>query len=176
MKNINGHDVFAYIGSRYYNELLFDVPFVDKIDDFKPIGGLWTSPYIGEFIISDWRSFLRINLPDRFEREDHCTLFSIKDDAKVLILDNDKKKKKMYHKKKKKKSTDTLIERMVLTNVKYDKIIEDGYDAFFLDGDICTKVSNASIFEMPVKMFGWDVETLYIINKNILNVVDTFMV
>ena len=76
----------------------------------------------------------------------------------------------------KEKNSDRILEAMVMNNVKFDKIIQDGYDAFFLDGDISTRVSGVSIFERPVKMFGWDVETLYIINKNILNVVDTFMV
>ena len=176
MKNINGHNMFAYIGSRYYDELLFDDPFVDEIDDFKPMGGLWTSPYVGEVTISDWRSFQRINLSDRLERENHCTLFTIKDDANILILDDDVKFAQMYPQYIKEKNADAMFERMVITNVKYDKIIEDGYDAFFLDGEICTKVSNISIFEMPVKMFGWDVETLYIINKNILKVVDKFII
>lgn len=176
MKSINGHILFAYTGPLFYDEILFDDAFVDPDDDFKPMGGLWMSPYLGKIDISEWISFIRCNIPDRVERASHCTLFSIKDDANVLILDNDIAFAKMYPQYIKEKNSDRILEAMVMNNVKFDKIIQDGYDAFFLDGDISTRVSEVSIFERPVKMFGWDVETLYIINKNILNVVDTFMV
>ena len=175
MKDINGNYDFVFMRDSFYDDFMFDDVIVeyDHYDGiFKPYGGLWLSPYIsqGYGYVSDWQNFVEDKLP--YKDISHCTVFSIKDDANVLILDDPFEFTRNYP-----LLVTPLIPdspSLVLCNVKFDKIVEYGYDAFYLS-DEALEWTNPYSTDSPIRLFGWDVESLFVINKDVLIEKDRFI-
>lgn len=117
---------------------------------FKPEGGFWASKHINNFgYISDWFQYLiDADSIARYKDLNHSTIFTLKDDAKILTIDSAKtvlelaKKYPSYHHilgyYKEMDNSTTIFD--------FEKLAEDfdgvyiNYDAFFYSLD--TKVFN----------------------------------
>lgn len=60
--------------------------------DFKPSGGFWSSPYIGNIGISEWYSYLQdARSIARYKNLNQSTIFTLKEDSKILTLNTPEK-------------------------------------------------------------------------------------
>lgn len=158
---INGYDEFCFAGGSYYDRRYFEpVHFSDDLDFNKPAGGLWLCPYLGNNYPSDWVGFVEDNCMAR--DVSNITVFKLKDDAKILILKDPYEFEKEHG-----KFIDYRAGRLARSNIKFDEMKKE-YDAFFVDGSIVKLLSGTSCAFGPVRLYGWDVETLYVMNPDIL--------
>lgn len=119
----------------------------------KPVGGLWSSPYTpGKKYISDWDRFCK---EENFDKEDWSKgiIFKLKDNARIYTIDSYEDLTVLVNKYPNEKSiirTDALD---------FNKIAED-YDAIHLTEEGQWKTRNT----YPNTLYGWDCETLLVLN------------
>ena len=168
---IKNYGEFCFAGDSYYDRKYFEtVNFSDDLDTSKPIGGLWLCPYLSNKHPSEWIDFVEENGTDPMMKDiSHITIFGLKDDARVLILDDPHLFEKEYG-----RFIDRREGRLARSNIKFDEVKKE-YDAFFVDGSIVTSLSTTSCAFLPVRLYGWDVETLYVMNPDILIEKDRFI-
>ena len=158
---IKDYDEFCFAGDSYYDRKYFDqVHFSDEFDFSKPTGGLWLCPYLGNDNPSEWTDFVEEN---KMTKDiSHITVFKLKEDARILILDDPYEFEREYG-----EFIDYREGRLARSNIKFDEVKKE-YDAFFVDGSVVTLLSGVSCAFTPVRLYGWDVESLYIMNPDIL--------
>lgn len=168
MKYINGYDKFCFVGGSYYDRKYFEeTKCSDEFDFLKPIGGLWLCPYHNNKNPSAWIDFIKNN---DMERDiTHITIFELKENSNVLVLDDPYTFEEEYG-----RFIDYREGRLARSNIKFNEI-KNEYDAFFIDGSIVTSVSGSYCASLPVRLYGWDVETLYVMNPDILIEKDRFI-
>ena len=128
----------------------------------KPVGGLWSSPYTpGKKYISDWDRFCK---EENFIKGDNSVgvIFSLKEEARIYTIDT-------------KEDLDNLANKypiVVKENLRYNfmstidftKVSKD-YVAIYLTD----KGQWATRFSRPNTLYGWDCETLLVLNFNAID-------
>ena len=144
---------FIHYGHDKFDKDLF-VP-IRNVGFVKPVGGLWASPINSNYGWKDWclSEEFHISLLDRSFR------FSLNKAAKVYTIDN---RKQLYslpidHNKSYK------IDLSIRPFLDFE-LISKRYDAIWLtiDGERDTRCLR------PLNLYGWDVESLLVLNPNII--------
>ena len=124
----------------------------------KPKGGLWSSPY-NKDTISGWYQFCK---EQNFIKADNTVgvIFTLKEEARVYTIDS-------------KEDLDNLANKypiVVKENLRYNFMIDytkvsKDYDAIYLTD----KGQWATRFSRPNTLYGWDCETLLVLNFNAID-------
>lgn len=140
-----------------------------KIENYrfrnKPKGGLWTSPENSEF---GWKDFV---ISESYRTDKYlskCTLITLKESAKIFILDSaeDFKKVPKYFCKPKE------FEELFLTEelINFEELSKH-YDGLWLTMNGLKELSGFDIFDFETNhlssignLYGWDVETVLLFN------------
>ena len=134
MKDTILKDTYVHIGTSHIKkDLWYNVQNRDK----KPIGGLWTSPYI-EDCICEWLDFVGEH-PERFSKDfikEGCFI-TIKEDSKIYKMDSVKEFIQLYQYYNK--------------HIDFEDLSRN-YDVMYVNPCVSREFSN------------WDVRTLYILN------------
>ena len=143
-------NLFIHWDNIAYLERFFKKPFNGRFHLNKPAGGLWASP-IGSN--HSWRKYA-----ESFRGEEHFKksfTFSLKDSARVLIIDSREDIKKIPIIKH---DLDDL-------SLKFDfqKLVKK-YDAIFLT----EKGERRTRHHHPMSFYGWDCESILVFNKDII--------
>ena len=119
----------------------------------KPKGGLWSSPY-NKDTISGWYQFCK---EQNFIKADNTVgvIFTLKEEARIYTIDT-------------KEDLDNLANKypiVVKENLRYNFMIDytkvsKDYDAIYLTD----KGQWATRFSRPNTLYGWDCETLLVLN------------
>lgn len=124
----------------------------------KPKGGLWLSPYTKDNeYTSQWHYFLT-NEMDINTKGMKGTIISIKENAKILVIDSLDDLKKIFEKYE---LIDEITSRFFRI-LDFEKIAED-YDAILLTekGQWDTRLSQPNLY-------GWDIESMLVMNLDII--------
>lgn len=123
-------------------------------DFVKPFGGLWGSPVDSNY---GWREWCKANNfgNDRYDDESNSFMFKLKPDAKLLYIDN----------------ADMLKELPIIHNEIFDKCcvlldfekLAENYDAI--------EVSISSDRQLYWDLYGWDVDSILVMNPNAIEVI-----
>ena len=126
----------------------------------KPKGGLWSSPY-NKDTISGWYQFCK---DENFIKGDNSVgvIFSLKEEARIYTIDT-------------KEDLDNLANKYpivvkenlrynFMSTIDYTKVSKD-YDAIYLTD----KGQWATRFSRPNTLYGWDCETLLVLNFNAID-------
>lgn len=131
---------------------------ITNMDFVKPNGGLWLAPYTkeGEYS-SAWHDFL-VNDMNRDVKGMKGTIVKIKNDAKILIIDNLDDLKNIFEKYE----LHTNSRMSYFRTLDFEKIAKD-YDAILLteEGQWKTRLSQPNLY-------GWDIECMLVMNFNII--------
>ena len=124
----------------------------------KPKGGLWSSPY-NKDTISGWYQFCK---EENFVKADNTVgvIFTLKEEARIYTIDT-------------KEDLDNLANKypiVVKENLRYNFMIDytkvsKDYDAIYLTD----KGQWATRFSRPNTLYGWDCETLLVLNFNAID-------
>lgn len=114
-----------------------------KNNDFKPIGGLWSSPVDTKY---GWKDFFQI-------KHDNFVIFELNKDAKILKINSLRTTNKLLKKYSLNKYPGIYFD--------YEKLSKD-YDAIWLTskGEDSTSYIEAFAY--------WDVETVLIMNSKVI--------
>ena len=128
----------------------------------KPEGGIWSSPYTeNEEYKSDW---LRFCIEEDFNTGniEIGVLFNIKEDSRVFVIDSMDDLKELYKKYKRNERTGSILCEYYLD---FEKLALD-YDAIYLtsEGEWKTRFPERINSGEAISLYGWDVETLLILN------------
>lgn len=143
--NIKNEILIHYGSPKYVPHLYSEIK--NGLLTNKPFGGLWTSPVNSSFGWKDWchREHFR-------ECSDHFKL-KLKDNAKILRIDG----------KNDLNDLPVITEKGMLFDFHYidfEKISKD-YDAIWLT----EKGERETSFTRPINLYGWDCETVLILNN-----------
>lgn len=146
--------VMRHFGVNEFSPEVFKKP--ENGDWIKPKkGGLWTSPTDSKWGWGDWcraEDFRTETLKNHF-------LIKMNPDARILVIDSLADLQAMHFKK--------LIEPQRLScKIDFEKIAED-YDAIWLT----EKGESETRYSRPLTMYGWDVETVLILNIDCFTVI-----
>ena len=126
----------------------------------KPTGGLWTSPVSSEWGWKDWCK------SEHFRECDEKNSFTVhlKPGSKLLVIDS---KKDLYsvletHSLPTFSLTGIPKEFSKSRSPDFEKLLEDGCSAIWLT----EKGQRETRFSYPSTLYGWDVETVLILDKN----------
>jgi hypothetical protein len=140
-----------------------DEQFKDVTDDehfIKPKGGLWTSPYIVDKG-SEWISWCidaNFNITSKIEEDCPISFISLKDKARILVINSfDDLCNTLSEYKRTERQA--CLDKMDGGVMDFEKVMKD-FDAIYLtsDGQWKTRLTRPGLY-------GWDVETVYIMNK-----------
>lgn len=104
---------------------------------FKPSGGFWSSPFLGNLGISDWYTYLQdASSIARYKDLNQSTIFTLKDDAKILIIDTFEKILELAQKYPSYHHIQGFYNEITTTNTIFDfsKLSQD-YDGIYIDYD-----------------------------------------
>ena len=145
---------YIHYGHDSFDKELFN-PIKNSSWQNKPRGGLWSSPIDSE---RGWRNWCEGEGFRLDKLNDHFT-FTIKDTARVLRIDN----------------KDNLDDIPILH--KDRSVFPNEYD-YYLDFKKITKDYDAILFDLTSdprlywSMYGWDVDTLLVLNPDIVEEVE----
>jgi hypothetical protein len=146
--------LLVHYGNDKYNKFLFRK--IENIDFVKPNGGLWTSPIDSKY---GWRHFIANNseYSDFLEKR---FFLSLKKTAKVLVIN-------CYE--------DFIQLPVVISNKFYEsldfELITEYYDAIWVTMKGLAETAHHRRNSrkgpiMPPNLWGWDVETVLLLNKD----------
>lgn len=144
------------IGIEEISDILWNNP--QNQHDNKPFGGLWASPYIehGQYK-SAWDKWCTYEMPNRVKN--YGVLFELKEDSKIYTIDSADDLKELLSKYENKQSLlyGTITSFAIID---FEALAKD-YDGVFLTnkGQCDTRFSQPSLY-------GWDVESLVLLNKD----------
>lgn len=122
----------------------------------KPDGGLWTSPVDSKWSWKEWCD------SEHFRVCDDKNSFKLKfhNDSKIAIIDSLNDLKNMPFQKPKSifpEKSFTYLNKYI----DFEKLVKIGIDAIWLT----EKGINQTHLSQPVNLYGWDVETVLVLNK-----------
>jgi len=131
-----------HYGSSRYEESMF-LPIVDVARRNKPGGGLWTSPINAPF---GWREWNEIS-----DFADLSTHFDLDFEGRVFEIDSVEDMNKL-----------PWEEAHGMHLISFEPLLLMGYDAIHLttEGETATRAT------FPRDLYGWDCETVLVMNKN----------
>jgi len=149
--------IFRHYGDKKFNIDKFK-PIRNKYFFPKPHGGLWACPVDSNHSWKQWcegNNFNIEHLKDYFN-------FTLKDNARILVIDSpdDMKEKFIFQKPKKEYDPVELMSKWNIDFLAMSKI----YDVIYLTekGEVTTR------FHSNYNLYGWDCESILILNKNII--------
>ena len=152
---------YIHLGNEELSEFFFN-PIRNRVGWIKPTGGLWCSEY-KEDTISSWHEWCHA---ENFHegRLDCGTIFEIKDNARIFIID---KFSDLLYLSEHYELKDGVISTF-LSSLDFESIAKD-YDAIKLteNGEHETRFTKPSLY-------GWDVESMLIMNFDIVKNQKTF--
>lgn len=114
----------------------------------KPAGGLWASPYTpNEEYQSSWHEWCNYNMPEWIK--DYGVVFELKFQTKILIIDTIEDVNKTFESYG--INNDSVLD--------FEKISKD-YDCIYLT----QRGENITRFNRKYSLYGWDVESLLVLN------------
>jgi hypothetical protein len=118
----------------------------------KPEGGLWTSPVNSQWGWKDWCDAEQFRECDK----QNSFIVHLKPGTKVVVIDGKKDFEKLLE-------THGLdMPFMKRQGPDFEKLFGDGYQAIWLT----EKGQQETRFTFPSSLYGWDVETVLILDKN----------
>ena len=141
----------------HYGDSHFDRDKFDKIynrDFIKPSGGLWASDVEALF---GWKNWCEAN-DFRLYRLDTSFKFRLKDNVRVLVIDKCSKLKDLPRQKAE-DFDDYIDSKYSFTILDFEKIAES-YDAI--------EVIISSDSDLYYKLYGWDCDSILILNKEVI--------
>lgn len=130
--------------------------------DYKPTGGFWASNYIDRvYNISEWYNYLLdADGIARYKNMTQGVIFTIKENAKILTIDNEKQ---IYDLAKKYPSYHYLLNSYDKNPNKpvidFEELSQD-FDGIYIDYDKIMVNTNTNVFQC------WSINTLLIFNLN----------
>lgn len=140
--------VYIHYGHKYFDKKLFEKVRNDYFT--KPIGGFWGSRVGAEYGWKEWINAKNFKL-NKY-REDNYFKFKLKDDARVLVIDNIK----ILDKLPKNKSN---ILNSFWCSLDFEELSKK-YDAI----EVLITNSNGLYW----KFYGWDCDSILIMNEDII--------
>ena len=124
----------------------------------KPKGGLWSSPY-NKDTISGWYQFCK---DENFIKGDNSVgvIFSLKEEARIYTIDTKEDLDNLANKY----PNDVLEILQEIAGLNFIAVSKD-YDAIYLTD----KGQWATRFSRPNTLYGWDCETLLVLNFNAID-------
>ena len=124
----------------------------------KPKGGLWSSPY-NKDTISGWYQFCK---EQNFVKADNTVgvIFTLKEEARVYTIDSKEDLDNLVNKY----PNDVLEILKEIAGLNFIAVSKD-YDAIYLTD----KGQWATRFSQPNTLYGWDCETLLVLNFNAID-------
>lgn len=141
-------NIYIHYGHVKFNENLFAD--IKNCDFVKPHGGLWASNVNAKYGWKDWCK--DNNFRDCLE--ENSFTFKLKDNAKVLIIDDATKLKKL--------PTIESIYKFSWINLDFEKIKQE-YDAI--------EVLISEDMQLYWDLYGWDCDSLLVMNKDIIEII-----
>lgn len=123
----------------------------------KPSGGLWTSPVDST---SSWKHFCDSEQFRECEEENSFKL-KFKYGTKIAIINSVKDLDNMPLQKVEQETPLNKFSRFLFKNIDFELLVKIGVDAIWLtnEGQWQTR------FSQPINLYGWDCETVLIMNK-----------
>ncbi|MHA1757370.1 MAG: hypothetical protein ACTSVV_11410 [Promethearchaeota archaeon] len=152
---INFKDIiFVHYGSTEFNIYQFD-PVKNREDGwYKPIGGLWASPLNSEF---GWKDWCKAEMSKRECNPYNAFYFKLKENAKVYIIDSFKD------------AMNCILMKGINNKLHIDyEAMSRKYDAIFLT----VKGEKETRFSKPLSLYGWDCESILIMNPDCIAILD----
>lgn len=118
----------------------------------KPRGGLWASPVDAEYGWHDWCSDENFRSYD----EDNCFKFTLRKDARVLMIDG----KDVLTDLPKYKDPD--FSHNVWVSLDFEELVRQGYDA--------VEVSISDDPRLYMLLYGWDCDSILVMNPDVVEV------
>ena len=148
---------YIVLGKTELKEELFNTDLTNNGIN-KPKGGLWSSPY-NKDTISGWYQFCK---EQNFVKADNTVgvIFTLKEEARVYTIDSKEDLDNLVNKYPN-DVLEILKERAGLNFIAVSK----DYDAIYLTD----KCKWATIFSRPNTLYGWDCETLLVLNFNAID-------
>ena len=121
----------------------------------KPIGGLWSSPVDSKY---GWKDFVLSGEIDR--SLDTYFIFKLKPNSKVYIIDSEED---LFN-------IPFTIKSIIGICIDFEKMKDNGYDGILLtwNGQKKTRFTSNPYFDL----YGWDVESLLVLNKDCIDVIE----
>lgn len=140
---------YIHYGHKHFDKNLFE-KLMNRNDCFtKPLGGLWASRVGAEYGWKEWVKDQNFRL-DKYT-EDNYFKFKLKDNARVLIIDNSKILDKLP------KNKANIINISSWYSLDFEELSKK-YDAI----EVLITNSNGLYW----KLYGWDCDSILIMNKN----------
>ncbi len=116
----------------------------------KPDGGLWTSPINSEY---GWKHFCD---SEQFRECDEKNSFKLKfkSGTKIAVIDSGSDLNKM--------PIQDCLQINFFKYIDFELLVKSGIDAIWLTA----KGQWATRFSQPLNLYGWDCDTVFIMNKN----------
>lgn len=147
--------VFVHYGAKEFNPDRF-CRVINREYSNKPLGGLWSSPEESDVTWKEWCE------AEHFREcsEDNCFRFKLKEGAKVLVLEN-------------KSDLDNLPKvKLDLSHITMN--IDLDFEALAKEYDaIMVYVYRGKDYfdNLYHELYGWDCDTLYVMNKDVIEVI-----
>lgn len=163
MSQAGNKEVYRHWGSSKFDIELFD-PIKNRYLSNKPFGGLWSSPT--KDVDMSWERWSIVNEFRLDKLEEHFD-FTIKDNARVLVIKDIKDLDKLPRLKDKNNfivNTDSMN-----SNIDFEELTKN-YDAIMVwiyrsdDQDGLVRTFDGIYY----RLYGWDVDTLLVLNPDIV--------
>jgi len=139
--------IYIHYGATQYKPELFK-PIKNELYFVKPNGGLWASPVDTDIGWKDWCE--QEDFRDCSESESFR--FKLDDSANVLIIDSVEQLLNL-----------PKLESMSLSswiNLDFERLVKDGIDAI--------QVNISNDYDLYYKLYGWDCDSILIMNKDMI--------
>lgn len=148
---------YIVLGKTELKEELFNTDLTNSGIN-KPKGGLWSSPY-NKDTISGWYQFCK---DENFIKGDNSVgvIFSLKEEARIYTIDTKEDLDNLVNKY----PNDVLEILKEIAGLNFIAVSKD-YDAIYLTD----KGQWATRFSRPNTLYGWDCETLLVLNFNAID-------
>ena len=127
-------------------------PIKIKNQSIKPIGGLWVSPVKSKY---GWKEWCK---GENFGRGKHKIYFDVDLSKLGIIIDSKEDLEKLMWKKER------IMDRIEKTSIDFEKMKEVGIYYIYLTEN----GQDETRFSYPRSLYGWDCESLLILNEKCL--------
>lgn len=155
---------FIHLGRESLDRDKF-VPVINRELFIKPYGGLWASPYYEDSkYVSEWEHFCTIDFTSK--NIDGGVIFELLPTTRIYTIDSYEDLKAMVEKYPK---ISELEVGFLKNTIDFEKASKD-YDVIYLT----TKGEQETRHTMDYSLYGWDVESILIMNFDVIKVIGTY--